>query len=120
MPTLLAGAQHRFWDIVSEPYMCETARWSKHGHGLLVDGLPSFFTDQQLKELFRRYGTVLSAEVVRYPNGESLEFGYVEMATSDEASAAARRLNGTQLYGKVLRVKIDQQERNEPTWGGDD
>jgi RNA recognition motif-containing protein len=88
---------------------------------LFVDCIPSFLTDQQLKELFQRYGTVLSAEVMRYPNGESLEFGYVEMATSDEANIAARRLNGTHLYGQALRVKIDQQEKkNEPRWGGDE
>lgn len=87
---------------------------------LYVDGVPSFFTDQQLKELFLRYGNVVSAEVMRYPNGESLEFGYVEMATSDEASIAVLRLNKTQLYDQVLRVKIDRQVRDDPTWGNDE
>ena len=87
------------------------------GARLLVDGLPSIFTDQQLKELFLRYGTVLSAEVMRYPNGESLGFGYVGMATSDAANTAIRQLNRSWLDGQVLVVKMEKKDTPGPTWG---
>jgi RNA recognition motif-containing protein len=84
------------------------------GTRLFVDGIPSFFSDQQLKELFQRYGTVLSAEVMRYPDGESLEFGYVEIAAPEEADMAISRLNRTELYGHVLSVKVDRSGLHEP------
>lgn len=87
------------------------------GTRLFVDGAPSFFTAQQLKELFQRYGTVLSAEVMRYSNGESLEFGYVKMATPDEASIAISRLNETQLYSQTLMVKLDRSRPDKPSSG---
>ena len=85
------------------------------GTRIIIDGIPSFFTDQQLKELFLRYGTVLSAEVKRYPNGESLGFGYVGMATSDAANTAIRQLNRSWLDGQVLVVKMEKKDTSEPT-----
>lgn len=78
------------------------------GTRLLVDGLPSFFRDEELRALFLCYGAVLSAVVMRYPNGESLEFGYVEMAISEDADMAISRLNKTRLYGQILSVKLDR------------
>lgn len=85
------------------------------GTRLLVDGIPSLFTDQQFQELFLPYGTVLSAEVMSDPNGESLEFSYVEMATFDEANAAIQQLNRSWLDGQVLVVKMEKKDTTGPT-----
>ncbi len=74
---------------------------------LFVDGIPSSFSDQQLLELFARHGTVVSAEVVRDPAGDSLQFGYVEMATHEEAKLAIRQLNRSSLHGQALVVKLE-------------
>jgi len=86
------------------------------GTKLLVDGIPSFFTDQQLKELFSRYGTVLSTKVIRDPRAQSLKFGYVEMATLHEANTAIQQLNRSWLYGQALVVKMEKKDTTEPTW----
>jgi RNA recognition motif-containing protein len=80
---------------------------------LLVDGIPSFFSDEQLRALFLRYGTVLSAAVMRYPNGDSLEFGYVEMAAPEHADRAISRLHRTQFYSQILSVKVDRSTPDE-------
>jgi RNA recognition motif-containing protein len=84
---------------------------------LFVDGIPSFFTDQQLKELFLRYGTVLSAEVAKDPRGRSLQFGYVEMAAPHEANMAILELNRSKLNGRFLLVMWDKRDTTGPTWG---
>lgn len=80
---------------------------------LLIDGLPSVFTDQQLEELFSRFGIVQSAKVTRDSRGQSLRFGYVKMATLHEAHKAVQQLNRSKFDGQVLVVKI---ENNGPGW----
>ena len=56
---------------------------------IYVGGLPYSFADQDLENLFAAHGTVASAQVVsdRY-TGQSKGFGFVEMATDEDASAA--------------------------------
>lgn len=85
---------------------------------LFVEGFPSWITDQDLRGLFLCHGTVLSATVVKGARGQSLEFGYVEMATPHEASAAIQRLNRTPLSGRHLLVKLAEQETTRLTWDG--
>ena len=68
------------------------------GTKLYVGSLPYTTTDQQLQELFAQHGMVSSAKVIsdRY-TGRSRGFGFVEMATSEDAQKAIAALNGTQL-----------------------
>ncbi len=87
------------------------------GIRLFIDGIPYFFTDQQLKELFVPYGTVLSAEVAKDPRGRHLQFGYVEMAAPHEANMAIQQLNRSKLNGRFLLVIQDKRDRTEPTSG---
>lgn len=84
---------------------------------LFVDGIPSRFSDQQLLELFARHGTVVSAEVVRDLAGDSLQFGYVEMAAHEEAKLAILRLNRSPLYGRTLVVKLETPRASDPPPG---
>lgn len=76
---------------------------------LWVDGFPSCFTDDELRALFSRHGTVLSATIVKDARGQSLEFGYVEMSTPHEACSAIRQLHRTYFYGSVLLVSLNKR-----------
>ena len=90
------------------------------GNKLYVGSLSYQVTDQTLQELFAQYGTVTSAKVItdRY-TGQSRGFGFVEMATSEEAQKAISALNGTQHEGRTLVVnEAKPQERRERAWGG--
>ncbi len=90
------------------------------GNKLYVGGLSYQVTDQQLQELFAQHGTVTSAKVItdRY-TGQSRGFGFVEMATSEEAQKAITALNGTQHEGRALVVnEAKPQEKRERSWGG--
>jgi RNA recognition motif-containing protein len=71
---------------------------------LFVEGFPSTFDNDDLTKLFLRFGTVRSTEVTRDTNGSSLRFGYVYMATHDEACNAVRQLNRVQVGANVLIV----------------
>ncbi len=86
---------------------------------LYVGSLPYSTTDQQLSEVFSQYGTVQSAKVItdRY-TGQSRGFGFVEMATNEEAQKAIAALNGSQLGGRTLVVNEARPQEKRPFGGG--
>jgi cold-inducible RNA-binding protein len=86
---------------------------------LYVGSLPYSTTEQQLSELFSQYGTVQSAKVIsdRY-TGQSRGFGFVEMATGEEAQKAIAALNGSALGGRTLVVNEARPQEKRPYGGG--
>jgi RNA recognition motif-containing protein len=71
---------------------------------LFVDGLPAWFSSQDLADLFNNFGTVFKAEVVKNKEGNSLQFGFVAMGTSREAYRAMASLNGSTVRDHLLLV----------------
>jgi RNA recognition motif-containing protein len=74
---------------------------------LYVGGLSYSTTTEGLREFFGQCGTVESATVVTDKfSGRSRGFGFVEMATAEEAQKAIAELNGKDLDGRRLMVNI--------------
>ena len=73
-------------------------------------------TDQSLEELFSEFGTVTSARVIQdRDTGRSKGFGFVEMSTNEESSAAIEALNGKEIDGRAVTVN---EARPKPQGGG--
>lgn len=73
---------------------------------LFVGGLSFSTSTDRLREVFAGVGTVESASVVTdRDTGRSRGFGFVEMATNEEAEQAISRLNGTSLDGRTIQVE---------------
>ena len=72
---------------------------------LYVGNLSYQTTDQELSDIFSEVGNVTSAQVVtdKY-TGQSRGFGFVEMATEDEAQQAIAAVNGRNIGGRSLTV----------------
>lgn len=87
---------------------------------LYVGGLSYDTTGETLKETFSQAGTVESAVVIMdRMSGRSKGFGFVEMATDDEAQAAIEMLNGKELDGRTITVnEARPQESRPPRQGG--
>jgi RNA recognition motif-containing protein len=87
---------------------------------LYVGGLPYSVTEGRLEEIFAEHGTVQSARVISDKfTGQSRGFGFVEMASGEEAQKAIEALNGTQLDGRTLVVnEARPQEERPPRTGG--
>lgn len=85
------------------------------GNKLYVGGLPYSVTEGQLEEVFAPHGSVQSARVISDKfTGRSRGFGFVEMASDEEAQKAIEALNGTELEGRTLVVnEARPQERRE-------
>jgi cold-inducible RNA-binding protein len=74
---------------------------------LFIGSLSFSTSNDRLREAFARIGTVESASVVTdRDTGRSRGFGFVEMATAEEANDAVARLNDTELDGRRIKVEI--------------
>lgn len=72
---------------------------------LFVGGI-AFQTDEDtLKDAFAQAGTVESAVIITdRETGRSKGFGFVEMATEDEAKKAVEMWDGKELDGRTVTV----------------
>src|SRR5437879_12944236 len=84
---------------------------------LFIGGLSFSTSTERLREAFAGAGTVESASVVTdRETGRSRGFGFVEMATPEDAEQAINRLNGTNLDGRTILV----EKAKSPGSGGGD
>ena len=84
---------------------------------LFVGSLSFTVTDQTLSDAFAQAGTVVSAKVIiDRMSGRSKGFGFVEMATQEEANKAIEMWNGKELDGRP--VVVNEARPMEPRTGG--
>ena len=86
---------------------------------LYVGNLAYSTTQKDLEELFAEVGPVESVSVVtdRF-SGQSRGFGFVEMASDEDADLAIQRFNGHNLGGRALKVNEAKEPRKRPPGGG--
>ena len=85
---------------------------------LYVGNLSFRTTGEELRELFAQAGTVESVSVIEdRETGRSRGFGFVEMATAEEATAAIEQFNGKDLGGRNLTVN-EAKPKTERSGGG--
>ena len=86
---------------------------------LYVGNLTYQMTDQELHDLFAEAGNVASAQVVtdRYTS-QSRGFGFVEMASEDEAQQAIAAINGRNVGGRALVVNESRPREGGGGGGG--
>jgi RNA recognition motif-containing protein len=86
---------------------------------LYVGGLSYSTTSETLKEYFAQCGNVESAAVItdRF-SGQSRGFGFIEMATAEEAQRAIAQLNGTDLDGRKITVNVSNPRPAGGAGGG--
>jgi len=76
-------------------------------HKLFIGGLAFSTSNDRLREVFAQAGNVESATVVTdRDTGQSRGFGFVEMASAEEAAKAVDKFNGQQVDGRTLKVEI--------------
>lgn len=72
---------------------------------LYVGGLSYNTTEDTLKAAFEQAGTVETATIITdRMSGRSKGFGFVEMASDEEATAAIELWNGKEFEGRTLTV----------------
>jgi RNA recognition motif-containing protein len=86
---------------------------------LYVGGIAFATTSDGLRQHFAQSGTVVSASIVTDQfSGQSRGFGFVEMATAEEAQKAVAQLNDRQLDGRSLKVEVAKPKSDRPRSSG--
>ena len=89
------------------------------GKKLYVGNLSYRMTDSDLEQLFASHGTVSSAQVIMdRDTGRSKGFGFVEMASDQDAQSAITALNGKEIEGRSLTVNEARPKEDRGTGGG--
>ena len=86
---------------------------------LYVGNLSFQTSSEDLQELFSQAGTVESASVVEdRETGRSRGFGFVEMASEDDAQKAIERFNGIEFRGRNLTINEARPREGRGGRGG--
>jgi len=79
---------------------------------MYVSNLSFHTTDENLRELFEKFGTVSSAKVITdRETGRSRGFGFVEMSADAEAKEAIQGLNNKEVEGRAMSVSVAKEKR---------
>ncbi len=89
---------------------------------LFVGNLSYNLAQDEMANLFAQYGTVESAKILTdRETGRSKGFGFVEMATPEEAQECISKLNGYDFQGRKMSVSIARPQAprdNNRSFGG--
>ncbi len=87
---------------------------------IYVGSLPFKMKEEDLREIFEKYGEVSSAKIIiDKMTRQSKGFGFVEMPDDAAAKDAIAKLHGQEIMGRALIVNESQKtERTGPRPGG--
>ena len=86
---------------------------------LYVGNLPYGVTDSDLQQMFEPHGTVQSAQVIMdRDTGRSKGFGFIEMSSDSEATAAISAMHGKEVDGRALTVNEARPREDRGGGGG--
>jgi RNA recognition motif-containing protein len=89
------------------------------GNKLYVGNLSFSSTEDSLREAFEAHGAVQEVRVITdRMTGRSRGFGFVTMASSEDAARAIEKMNGAMLDGRALRVNEAEQKTERGGGGG--
>lgn len=83
---------------------------------IFVGSLPFKLKENELKELFEKFGEVTSAKIVKSKSTrQNKGFGFVDMPNEEEVRKAIFELNGLEIMGRNLEVSIsEKKDKSKP------
>lgn len=86
---------------------------------IFVGNLSFSSTEDTIRGLFERYGSVNSARIMTdRETGRSRGFGFVEMENEQEADQAIQALNGSTVDGRAINVNEARPKPDRGFGGG--
>ena len=77
---------------------------------LIVNYLPTAFTQNDLNSLFSEIGEVKNCRLMKNTmTGVSLGYGFVELVTKEDAVKSITKIDGIQIDGKTIKVSFARQ-----------
>lgn len=95
------------------PAQKQKQQYGPPGCNLFIYNVPENYSDQDLTALFTSYGTVVSGNVQRdLTTGRTKGYGFVSYDNAVSAQAAIKALDGFQVGGKKLNVRLKSSGNN--------
>ena len=86
---------------------------------IYVGNLSYQMTEADLSDMFTQIGAVESVQIITdRDTGRSKGFGFVEMNTKADASAAKEKFDGQELHGRALKVDEAKPKTDSRSNGG--
>jgi RNA recognition motif-containing protein len=86
---------------------------------IYVGNLPYQATEEAISDIFSEYGTVKRVQLpTDRETGRPRGFGFIEMSTDAEESAAIDALDGAEWMGRDLKVNKAKPREERPASGG--
>lgn len=86
---------------------------------IYVGNLPYQVTEEDVSTVFAEYGTVKRVQLpTDRETGRLRGFGFIEMASEDEETAAIDALDGAEWMGRDLKVNKAKPREERPSGGG--
>jgi polyadenylate-binding protein len=76
------------------------------GINLYIKNLDDSIDEDFLRDLFSKFGSVLSTRVMRDPSGASRGFGFVSFTHAEEARRAILEMNNYPVWSKPIKVHL--------------
>jgi RNA recognition motif-containing protein len=78
---------------------------------MYVSNLSFHTSEEDLKDLFSKYGSVDSAKIIMdRETNRSRGFAFVEMPSEEGGNAALNGLNGKEIQGRTLSVSVAREK----------
>lgn len=88
---------------------------------LFIGKLSFNTTNESLENLFKQYGTVVSAQVIMdRDTNRSKGFAFVEIEDQTAAQAAINALDGKEFEGRIIVVNVAKPREDRPQSNGGD
>jgi RNA recognition motif-containing protein len=86
---------------------------------IYVGNLSYSVTEDDLKQAFESFGQVASVSIIKDKfSNQSKGFGFVEMPSQEEATAAISGMNGKELKGRAMNVNEARPRTDDRRGGG--
>lgn len=85
------------------------------GREVHISGLSPSTTEEEIREIFSKYGTIARINVPRNMSGKGRGFAFVDFETKDQAEKAASELDKTKFFNQILQVEISKASNVKPT-----
>jgi RNA recognition motif-containing protein len=81
---------------------------------IFVGGLPFKVDEKELREIFEKFGEPSAVKlIIDKQSGRSKGFGFVEMEDEEAAQQAIEALDGSELYGRKIGVRVSEDKKPE-------
>lgn len=80
---------------------------------IYVSNLSFHTSEEDLKDLFSKYGSVTSAKIIMDKmTNRSRGFAFVEMPSEEDGNEALKGLNGKDVEGRTLSVSVAREKED--------